>query len=239
MEIVNVSTATHSSQQYTKRGRFGEIVNIPAWISDLLIALERAGAWQTGIESDKKQRGSAINTSIYSYDAARRLALIQVRQCIFHPRRFNQVRKDYYLCGYNELGTVFAHPVEIRASGRVVGADPAAGVRLALTRIWRCDEEDLDSIFRNGDVAFVPVARIPNGAVEVAENALVIRQTHHVRTLEGGTLYKHGDDYYITGRAKIEHSKRQHPTARVGLGTWRVQAGIRSAVWGFSSPTAD
>lgn len=220
------------------RGHFHEILTSPDWVVALLRDLN-GSAWTTGIESDKKQRGSAINTSLYSYDAGRQLAVVQVRQCIFHPRRFSQVRKDYYLIGRIEDGSPFAHPIEFRAAGRAVGPDLAAGVRLALTRIWDCDEDDLGEIVRNGDVAFVPVRRIPDGAAMVAENHIVIRESHHVQGLAGGEIWGDGETYYVRGRAKIEHAKYEHPTARVRMGVWRVQAGIRATGWGFTRPVGD
>ena len=220
------------------RGHYHEIRQVPAWVAQLLADLD-GKSWSTGIESDRKQRGSAINTAVYSYDEARQLAIVQVRQCVFHPRRFSQVRKDYYLLGRIEDGSAFAHPIEFRAAGRAVGPDLSAGVRLALTRIWECDESDLDDIVRNGDVAFVPVSRIPDGAILVEENHIVIRETHHVQGLAGGELWRSGKTYYVRGRAKIEHAKGEHPTARIRCGVWRVQAGVRASVWGFTRPVGD
>ncbi|MFH0779027.1 MAG: hypothetical protein V2A71_10460 [Candidatus Eisenbacteria bacterium] len=222
------------------RGNFGQITSTyPEIVKALLTDAEKAGAWTEGIESDKKHRGSSINVDLYSWDEGSGIALVQVRECVFHPKRFNRVRKDYYLLGRNENGQVFAHPANVRASGRVVNGDISAGVKLALSRIWDCDERDLDDIVRNGDVAFVPIRALPNGAELVEGNSATIRDSHHVKALYDGQVWKLGQQLYVTGRAKIEHVKGQHPTARVRGGIWRVQAGIKARTWGFSAPTKD
>ncbi len=221
------------------RDTYGAITNPPAWISALLADVEKAGAWETGIESDKRLRGTAINTSVYGFDGFKGLAVVQLRQCIFRPGRYNKVRKDYYLVGRNETGTAFAHPIDVTAGSKAMkSASPADAVLLALSRIWDCDPDDVQDIVRNGDVAFVP-ARIPADAVEVPENGVTIRESHHFQALAGAKIYRLGETYYVKGRAKIEHAKGQHPTVRTRGGSWRVQAGIKANTWGFSRPTVD
>ena len=221
------------------RNAYGAIQNIPDWVTPLLNDCQAAGAWTTGIESDNKQRGMSINVDLYSYDEARGLAIVQIRQCRFRPNRYNKIRKDYYLIGRNEQGKAFAHPVNVRASGRVVGDGVTAGVRLALSRIWDCRVVHLDDIVRNGDVAFVPVPNLPEGAQLVAANSISIRDSHHVQGLADGKIYSSGKQYYVVGRAKIEHTKHQHSTVRVKNGVWRVQAGLKARTWGFTAPTVD
>lgn len=80
-----------------KRSTYGEILNAPDFVKKLLIDAEKAGCWETGIASDKKQRGTAINTAVYGYDESQELAVVQVREAQFRPGRFTKVRKDYYL----------------------------------------------------------------------------------------------------------------------------------------------
>jgi hypothetical protein len=232
-------------------------------VAELLRAVEIAGAWETGIESDRKGRGSSLNVDVYGYDERRQLAVVQVRQCIFRPGRFKRVRKDYYLIGRNENGNAFAHPVEATARPLSLRS-PEEAVLYILARVWDCAQEDVDDIKRNGDVAFVPVGTLPEGAELLEQGYAVVRESHHVMALAGGKVYRmplcgkavgapvlasgwvahaHTDAcrwvYYVAGRAKIEHSKRQHPTARVRGGVWRVQAAERGSVWGFTAPTAD
>lgn len=223
------------------RGFYGEITpsSYPSFARTLIANAEKAGAWREGIESNKRGRGESINVDLYSFDETRGMALVQVRQCRFGGK-YNKVRKDYYLLGTNENGNVFAHPVDVRASGRVIGSDPTAGITLALSRIWNCREKDLDFIVRNGDVAFVYVGTLPADAQLCEINAITIRESHHVQGLHDGKIYRTPDGtYYVAGRAKIEHGPGQHPTARVKGGVWRVQEGIRARVWGFSAPTKD
>ena len=193
-----------------------------------------------GIASDKKQRGTSINVDCYSYDQGRGLAVVQVRQCQFRPGRFNRVRKDYYLIGTNENGNAFAHPIETVARSKKTFETAEAGVLLALSRIWNCKTDEVDYIVRNGDVAFVPVVRVPATAQVVEGNQITVRESHHVKALADSKIYRDADGtIYVKGIAKIEHSKGQHPTAKVKGGSWRVVAGARAATWGFSSPTAD
>lgn len=221
------------------RDRYGAVKNVPEWVRAMQKELEQQGAWTTGIESDRRGRGSSINVDVYSISKGEQLAVVQVRECVFHPRRYSRIRKDYYLIGRNENGRAFAHPVSGFRRSRRVQADLSTGVRIALAKIWGCNEDDLDDVVRNGDVAFVPVHRLPTDAVLVEEGHAVVRDSHHVRALASGKLYRVGDELYVTGRAKIEHTKHQHPTARVRGGVWRVVAGERGEVWGFSEPTAD
>ncbi len=234
-----IETTSNQPAIPASRGPYGEINarHVPAWVTATLKALD-GNAWTTDIESDKKHRGSSINVDVYSCDEARQLAVVQVRQCVFHPRRHPEVRKNYFLVGRNENGNAFAHPLEFRRSKRVE-RDNETGVLIALSRVWACREEDVEDIVRNGDVAFVPVLRLPDGCVEVV-GGVTVRGSHHVSALQGGRVLRAADGtHYVTGKAKIKHSKGQHPAAKVKGGIWRVQEGVRGEVWGFSRPTAD
>lgn len=186
-------------------------------------------AWTTGIESDKKRRGSAINVLVTSESVwlGQRLAVVQVREATFHPKRFTRVRKDYYLCGRNETGTPFAHPIDATARDTV---------RKVLSRVWRCDIRDLDDIERNGDVAFVPVRKVPD--LEPVEGAepIVLAGSHR---LTGKVYRSPKGTLYVRKSGRLEHAKGQHPTVRVREGLWRVQVATRAEGWGFSRPTAD
>ena len=81
-------------------------------------------------------------------DRERGLFVLQVRQCRFRPGRFNRVRKDYFLCGENENGNAFAHPVDVIATN--------ARVPVALCRIWNVTPSTIPKIIRQGDVAVIP-----------------------------------------------------------------------------------
>jgi hypothetical protein len=168
----------------------------PEFVKKLIEELD-GEAYELGIESDRKQRGSAVNVALYAYDELQELAVIQVRQCIFHPRRFNQVKKDYFLIGRVENGEPFAHPCDVRAAGKMTSDDPTAGIRMALCKIWGVKERELSGIIRNGDVAFIPVKKLPEDAREITENMVTIRETHHVRALKGGQLWATGNTYIV------------------------------------------
>lgn len=227
---------TQNNDTYVSRGNFNEINSSPEFVQTLIREAEAAGAYTTGIESDKKQRGSSINVDCYGYDAAQGLAVIQVRQCIFRPNRFNKVRKDYYLIGHTEQGNVFAHPVETPARSKRAMSSAEACVRFVLAKIWNCPEEDLSEIVRQGDVAFIPVSRIPEGAELLAETEITIRDTHKIAAKQ---IYKLGSSYFVGRDAKAVHTKNQHKPVKVKYGFFRVQAGVRSTVWGFTRPMGD
>lgn len=219
------------------RNQYNALIEIPKWCQELMWDAERHGAWETGIESDKKQRGSAINCDLYGYDEAQRIAVVQVREAVFHPRRHTRVRKDYYLIGYTEAGGFFAHPVESPARSSRAMASPEACVRYVLAKIWNCREADLDDIERQGDVAFIPVTAIPSTAKKLEEGATVTLRDSHQLT---GELWKDCNGTYYTRRgARLLHLKRQHKTVRARAGLYRVQEGVRAEVWGHTTPVGD
>lgn len=220
------------------RNSYGALKSTPDWLDAITRELDGT-AWSSGITKthEKKQRGVAINVDVYSIDESRQLAVVQVRQCIFHEKRYNEVRKNYFLIGRNENGNAFAHPVETIARNKNALKTAEGGVCLALSRIWACDPEDVDDIIRNGDVAFIPVkSSALKNAERVNDNYLLFGESH---VLSSPEIYKVGKIYYVKGQAKIMHKKGQHPTARVKSGVWRVQEGIRGSQWDFSRATAD
>jgi hypothetical protein len=221
----------------TARNGYNALTQIPAWCRDLMQAAEKAGSWTTGIESDRKQRGSAINCDLYGYDQSQGLAVVQIREAIFHPRRFTRVRKDYYLIGTTESGATFSHPVETPARSKKAMETPESCVRYVLAKIWNCREQDLGEIERQGDVAFVPVTRIPASAVQIMNGeAVMIRDTHRLT----GDVWRDTDGTIYTRRgARLVHTKGQHAPVKAKAGVYRVQPGIRAQNWGFTAPHGD
>ena len=219
------------------RDSYNALTITPDWCRELMREAEKSGAWTTGIESDRKQRGSAINCDLYGYNEAHGLAVVQVREAVFHPRRHTRVRKDYYLIGHTETGGFFAHPVESPARSKRALETPEATVSFVLARIWGCREQDLGEIERQGDVAFVPVASIPKTAAPVGNGeAVVIRETHRLtgdvwRDLDGTIYCRRG--------ARLVHTKGQHKPVKAKAGLYRVQPGIRAKTWGFTAPKGD
>jgi hypothetical protein len=205
-----------------------------AWTRDIINDLD-GEAFEIGIESDKKNRGSAVNVSVMNEDADRQLFILQVRKTDFHPRKYNRTRKDYFLCGRNENGNAFAHPVQVKSTN--------ARVDVALMRIWDCTRSQLDGIVRQGDVALIPERTInfkTEGLERASVHEFVIGETHIVRTT---SLYLLGEQAYVAGTVSIYHTKEQHPSIEElelnPVKLYRVQLGLRAKTWGFARPTAD
>lgn len=231
---MNAITQTTENNQLN-RTSYGEITNPPAFVSVLLVDAEKAGCWETGIASDRKHRGTAINTAIYGYDETAHLAIVQVREAQFRPGRFTKVRKDYYLIGRLENGNVFTHPIDSPIRSKMAMSCPQYCVDYALSKIWNCHIDDLKGIIRQGDVALIPIRRLPSSAVDLNGESQVVRDTHKIE----GTIYKDGETLYCRGKVKMTHTKGEHSTVKTKAGLYRIQPGYRASVWGFTTPTAD
>jgi hypothetical protein len=217
------------------RNAFHAYVAPPAWVEDLMREAEQAGVYTTGIASRSTGRGESINTAVYGWDDAQSLAVIQVRWCRFRPNRFNKVRKDYYLLGHVEDGTVFAHPVVSPLRSKVAMDSPEACVAWVLASVWDCKMDDLPEIRRQGDVALIP-ATLPATAHPLVVQTMTIRGTH---VITADQIWTDGDTFYVRRKATAVHTKGEHATLKVRHGAYRVQAGIRAQVWGFTAPTGD
>lgn len=207
------------------RDRWGALSVYPQFVKELLYDLD-GNAWETGIESDKKNRGSSVNVSVYDYDIKQNLAVIQVRWCEFGYGRYKNIRKNYYLIGRNENGNAFAHPTE----SVLVGKKCSNYVNKALCQIWDCSEDELPYVVRNGDVAFIPCKKptlspLPEKVFHIG---------NHIVTAK--TVYSYEK---IEAPASIRHVKGQHATTVVKTGYYRVQKGYRASEWDFSNATRD
>lgn len=219
-----------------KRTSYGEITNALEFVHALLTDAEKAGCWETGIASDRKHRGSSINTAVYGFDTEQELAIVQVRECQFRPGRFNKVRKDYYLLGRLEDGSIFAHAVDSPLRSKLAMTDPQYCVDYALSKIWNCKIDDLKDIIRQGDVALIPIVHMPESAKQLNGEAKLIRETHKV---EGDIWQDDSGILYCKRGTKITHTKGEHKTIKAKSGFYRIQPGYRAEVWGFSAPTLD
>jgi hypothetical protein len=206
----------------------------PAWTEAIIDQLD-GQSFEIGIESDKKQRGSAVNCEVMDQDQNAGLFVLCVRKSDFHPRRFTRTRKDYFLCGKNENGNAFAHPVDVIATN--------ARVEVALCRIWGTTPSVLPHIVRQGDVAVIPERGITYKDVErlpAMEFTIDSATDSHVFT--PGALYSRGSTFYVAESIQIRHVKGQHPFVAARLNPsklYRVQVGNRARTWGFARPTAD
>lgn len=216
------------------RDSYGALTPLPEFCVDLIRAAETAGAWTSGIES-RKQRGAAVNVDLYGYDLGQQLAVVQVREARFRPNRFTRVRKDYYLLGRTESGNVFAHSVSSPARSSHAMRSPEACVRWILAQIWQCKEAELDTIERQGDVALIPVRKLPKGG-ESVDGPITFRGSHQL----SGAIWRSGEQYYARCGAWLIHTKGQHNPIRAEHSDYyRVQPGVREPVWGFTAPCGD
>ena len=184
---------------------------VPAFVKNLISEAESASAFEIGIESDKRRRGVAINTDVYGWDHSQGLVVIQVRRCEFHPRRFNHVRKNYLLIGRNErTGLVFTHGVPSPLRSKYAMQDPESCVKWILSKIWDCKISDLDKILRQGDIAFIPIKKIPNSAQAIEQNEIILRGSHR---LKADAIYKDEQHIYVS-KARLIHAKGQHACVR-------------------------
>ena len=192
--------------------------------------VDEHGAWEFGCEFDGKHRGYSINWDVYGigrdFFTRRTLAVIQIRKWEKRTKNgFPNIRKSYFLLGRNEDNSVFAHPVE----SRVIHAAIRAGKDVILATqkwIFGCDYQ---KIIRQGDLALIPVRRIPQDKIETSE--MVLEQSHCLRAddfRENGNLYAKNPN--------IVHAV--HPEV-TGEGWFRVIVGKRSNFWNFAAPTID
>lgn len=196
--------------------------------------VDEHGSWDFGAEFDSKSRGTALNWDLYAVgrDAKnqRTLAVIQVRQ--YHKRStrsFARVRKNYFLCGRNEDGTAFAHPVSAHVVRRAVNDDVDVIQRV---QRWIFDGTEYADVVRQGDLALVPLQRAPAG--EELDAATVTLEESHI--LVADRIKLNGSLYALNPR--LEHIPGTHPEVD-GSGWYKIVIGQRSDFWNFAAPTID
>lgn len=209
-------------------------------VRDIEAGADEHGGWEQRADWDRKGRGEQITVDLYGIDAAEKLFVIQVRQSYRpHKNWYLQVRKSYFMIGWNENGNTFAHPI---GSGVVHGAikrdpSPESPVRAARAWIWGIDEKRLSGVLRNGDVALIP-AKCPQKEVDIFGGGEYrvdddVASDHHVIADQ---LRVNGAVYALNPR--LYHRKGQHPAAR-GEGWYRVVVGRRADFHDFARPTVD
>lgn len=194
------------------------------------------GGWTSSAEFDKHGRGSSINTDIYGIDYENKLFVVQVRQYSKRYKNgFPEVRKNYFLIGYNENGNPFAHPLQAQTIHAAIKKDPSieSPVRAAQAWLWGIKEEKLKEILRNGDVALVPVNKTFKKGVEDIKGPLRVIDSHFIYTTK---IFKNGALYAYN--PTIRHMKGQHPTQK-GKGWFKIMIGNRAGFHNFARPTKD
>ena len=194
------------------------------------------GGWESGGEFDKHGRGTAISTDIYGIDIGRNLYVIQVREYSKRYKNgYSNIKKNYFLIGYNENGNPFAHPIPSTVVHGAIKKDRSikSPVKAAQAWIWGIKQEKLNTVLRNGDVAMVPVKVVPRKDVIISKGMERIVDSHFIYSKE---IRKNGSIYALN--PTIRHMKRQHPTI-MGKGWFKVIVGNRANYHEFAAPTAD
>ena len=225
-----------------QRGNYGDFraSDCPEWVRTLKADAERAGCWSSGIDGDGDVY-EAINADIYGWAEINgdRLALVQVRRASKRRRRYLVIQKNYLIIGRNENGEIFGHGVPSPRRSSTAMSSPEAAVRWILANhVWHCEIDALDHIVRQGDIALIPILRMPTDAQQVEGSITSLRGSHILR----GDLYRTPDGaLFARGVVVIDHAPGEHRHVRSKKGVWRVQEGQRADLWGFlgRAPNAD
>jgi hypothetical protein len=235
--------ATHTRSTPVSRNGYGAITNdIPVAIKALVDQLATELGWTLGIQKVGKSGYAAHNLDVFGYDADRHLAIIQPRRA--HKKKegyYSQVEKAYMLVGIDD-GQLFSHPLQSSPARNPNLKTHTAEdtVRWAEGKIFGVPVSRLDTIVRQGDVAFVPCRSIPAVAKEnpVDVMDLIIRGSHSIKV--DGNLFKDPDgQFYFDGVAESVHTKGQHKAIQIE-GRYKIVAGKRGRpAWWADSELGD
>ena len=231
--------ATLNSTTSVSRNGYGAITkDIPVSIKALVDQLATELGWTLGIQGVGKSGYEAHNLDVFGYDVGRQLAVIQLRRAYKKKEGYyTQIEKAYILVGIDEA-QLFSHPLQSSPARNPNLKTHTAEdtVRWAEGKIFGVPVSRLDTIVRQGDIAFVPCRAIPAVAKEnlVDVMDLVIRGSHSIKV--DGLLYKDPDEqFFFDGVAELVHTKGQHKAVQVE-GRYKIVAGKkgRSAWWADS-----
>lgn len=195
---------------------------------------KKVAGWETGASFDNKGRGTAVNLDLYAigkdYHSKKMLVIVQVREWRKESKNgFARIRKNWFLIGRNEDKTTFAHCIE----SRVIHA----AIRKGTCPILACQDwifgADYKKVLRQGDIALVPVKRLPREYTEI-QGKVTFRESHEIAAEK---IVHYGNEYYAINPV-LTHTKQQHPLL-VGLGTFRITGGLSKSAWRFANPTLD
>ena len=232
--------------QMNARGRYGEIplyaldaesrAQVAALVADAAGAakIDEHGSWDFGIARLNRRgtRWQALNWDLYAYGtdvhSGTLLAVVQVRQVI-SGRRWNRVRKNYFLLGQNEDGSTFAHPVSAHVVHHAIRAGRDV-IRAVQDWIFGADYGE---VRRQGDLALIPLRRACGERTPL--QMMLLEDSHELQASEirfgaGGVVYAKDPT--------LIHLPGTHPT--VGAAGWhKIVSGRRAAFWRFAAPTVD
>jgi len=194
--------------------------------------IDEHGGWDFGIEKITSRRSRALNWDLYGFGndihSGAFLAVIQVREWT-EGKRWNTVRKSYFLIGQNEDGTVFAHPI----SANVVHA----AVRKNSDVVLACQNwmfgGDYAAMLRQGDIALIPLQKRP-ASDKLSQRTMVLEGSHK---LAASQLAQNGHLY--AKAPKLTHAPGTHPYVEGDKRWYRVVVGKRASFWNFAVPTVD
>jgi len=233
-------------QAQTQRGSYGEIpiytldaesrAQVAALVADAAGAakIDEHGSWDFGIARLNRRgtRWQALNWDLYAYGtdvhSGTLLAVVQVRQVI-SGRRWNRVRKNYFLLGQNEDGSTFAHPVSAHVVHHAIRAGRDV-IRAVQDWIFGADYGE---VRRQGDLALIPLRRACGERTPL--QMMLLEDSHELQASEirfgaGGVVYAKDPT--------LIHLPGTHPT--VGAAGWhKIVSGRRAAFWRFAAPTVD
>lgn len=197
--------------------------------------VDEHGSWEFRAEFDKKGRGQSINWDLYGvgYDihSGELLIVIQVRQ--FERLRkngFANIRKNYFLCGTNEDGTVFAHSVSANVIHAAVRAERDV---VQAVQDWIFGG-DYAGMVRHGDLALLPMKSRPAGTKGQLRKVAVLESSHQLQATQIADV----DGRIYAKNPTLKHIPGTHPPVS-GNGWYRVMVGRRADFWKFAAPTID
>ena len=133
------------------RGDWGELTG--EGVSKIIDFLKPALP-ATFCDFDRKGRGDSLNISLYAWDADQSVGVVQVRHAfrLYKNSEFLNVHKTYVLCGFNENGEPFRHPVSAHTVRAACKKSVEAGVIAAQQWMWRVTAKQLEASRRQGDI---------------------------------------------------------------------------------------
>jgi len=186
-----------------------------------------------------------VNIDLYGWDADQSVGVVQVRHAFRRYRDgFLNIRKTYVLCGYNENGEPFRHPVgshAVRAACNKEGCTPESVVRASQRWMWGVTDKQLDDARRQGDVLIVPHRGDPTvGEHRPLGSTVTIAGTHVVEA--EAIVRVRGKPWVFAKRPVLRHLKGQHRDANAPMsdGQWfTVRAAYEADAWDFSARLGD
>lgn len=232
-----MATALANKIDFSNRGQYGQLTSVPKTIKPLVRKLVGSViGFKSGFEELNKKGGfEAHNWDIYGYDATRKLVVLQFRHVYKRKESwYTQVQKQYVLAGIDE-GQPFFHilpssPLQMKG---LKESTPQEVVRWCESKIFGVRIDTLKNIVRQGDVAFVPVLRIPRDAERVT-GTVTYRESHKL----SGDVFEDDGQYYVSGTATLDHIPGQH-SQRTVSGTYRVVTGERGSRWHWLNAPVD